>query len=261
MSDSPDPVVMIDLKFKVAGQPMAARLTVPTNRVQTRVMLPIFQGVDDAVVDLVEKQVAADGKTISCKKGCAACCRQLVPIAQAEAPYLAELIESLPPARAEAIRARFAAARDTLQSAGILAALERPEDFPDSELETMGTRYFGLKIACPFLEDESCSIHPNRPLACREYLVTSPAACCADPTPESVVMVKLPGKVSQALQHLGVSPADRFTKWLPLILALQWNAQHPEAEPEKTGPEILNEVLRQLWGKPSAPASPAVEGS
>jgi Fe-S-cluster containining protein len=36
-------------------------------------------------------------------------------------------------------------------------------------------------MPCPFLEDESCSIHPDRPLVCREYLVTSPAELCAGP--------------------------------------------------------------------------------
>ncbi len=44
-------------------------------------------------------------------------------------------------------------------------------------------RYFHLGIACPFLEDESCSIHADRPISCREYLVTSPAVNCADPKP------------------------------------------------------------------------------
>jgi hypothetical protein len=34
-------------------------------------------------------------------------------------------------------------------------------------------RYFLQGVACPFLEAESCGIHPDRPLACREYLVTS----------------------------------------------------------------------------------------
>ena len=39
--------------------------------------------------------------------------------------------------------------------------------------------YFALGVACPFLVDGSCGIRPVRPLACREYLVTSDPAYCA----------------------------------------------------------------------------------
>ena len=58
-----------------------------------------------------------------------------------------------------------------------------------------------MGVPCPFLEDESCSIHPERPLVCREYLVTSPAALCAGPTQEGVTPVAVP-KVSMAARGL-----------------------------------------------------------
>jgi hypothetical protein len=70
--------------------------------------------------------------------------------------------------------------------------LEKIRSLPDSQFDELGHLYFEPAIACPFLEDESCSIHPDRPLACREYLVSSPASACAHPSPESIERVDLP---------------------------------------------------------------------
>ena len=74
--------------------------------------------------------------------------------------------------------------------------------------------YFALGIPCPFLEEESCSIHPDRPLVCREYLVTSPAELCAGPTQEGVTPVPVP-KVSLAARGL----QDEREEWFPLALS------------------------------------------
>ena len=71
-----------------------------------------------------------------------------------------------------------------------------------------------MGVPCPFLEDESCSIHPERPLVCREYLVTSPAALCAGPTQEGVTPVAVP-KVSMAARGL----QDEGDDWFPLATA------------------------------------------
>ena len=43
-------------------------------------------------------------------------------------------------------------------------------------MRILGREYFQLGIPCPFLEEESCSIYHDRPITCREYLVTSPPA-------------------------------------------------------------------------------------
>ena len=128
----------------------------------------------DLVMGRPVKTAEKSGKSISCKAGCGACCRQLVPITPTEAYNLRDLIESLPEPRRSDIRARFAEARRKLDEAGLLEKLLHPETVGD-ELRAVGMEYFRLGIACPFLEAESCSIYPDRPIACREYLVTSPA--------------------------------------------------------------------------------------
>ena len=85
-------------------------------------------------------------------------------------------------------------------TAGVRAALTR------LERRSLGLRYFALGIPCPFLEAESCSIYTERPLVCREFLVSSPPENCAAPTAETVQVIPVEPKVSTALAALGAAP-------------------------------------------------------
>jgi Fe-S-cluster containining protein len=242
---APQAMVTATVGLTVSGQKLEAKITVPAGPVRVRQMLPAFRSLAEAVIDQGVKQVVANGERISCAKGCGACCRQLVPIAEAEARQVRDLVNDLPEPRRSEIRSQFAAARHRLEEAGLLEQLEHPVRFPDGELRPLGLKYFALGIACPFLEEESCSIHPERPIACREYLVTSPAEECAQPNPHSVRYVPLAGKVSNAVIRLAKQRSERFIPWVPLILALSWAESHPDERPQP-GPELLLLVFENL---------------
>jgi Fe-S-cluster containining protein len=185
---------------------------------------------------------------ISCKKGCGACCRQLVPISPVEARHIARLVEHLPKPRQDEIRRRFAEARQKLQAAGLWQRLDERQSWPETQVSDIGLEYFRQRIACPFLEDESCSIHPERPLACREYLVTSPAENCANPTPQSIQWLPLAAKVWVSAARCEPAPDrdQRYLNWVPLIQSLDYTASHPEPPAERTGPELVRQVLENM---------------
>jgi Fe-S-cluster containining protein len=237
--------VTIELQFSMGGERVQAKIPVPAGATRPRIMLPVFQALGDLVVGQAVKAAEKSGKSISCKAGCGACCRQLVPITPTEAHHLRDLIESLPEPRRSEIRMRFAEAHRKLDQAGLLDKLLRPETV-SAELRAIGMEYFKLSIACPFLEAESCSIHPDRPIACREYLVTSPAEECAAPTPEKVACVPMAAKVSSAVADLGVQEETRFARWVALVVAPEWTDSHAEEDARKTGPEILKELFERL---------------
>src|SRR6267142_4110839 len=132
--------------------------------------------------------------------------------------------------RKKTILAKFESARKKLEEAEMLDPLRHPDQFTDEHMRLLGREYFSLGIACPFLEDEACSIYADRPITCREYLVTSPAVNCAAPTAETVSMVPLPaGPVWTAVARLEQERGSRFIRWVPLILALEFAAR---ANPE-----------------------------
>jgi hypothetical protein len=171
-----------------------------------------------------------------------------VPISGIEARALVEVVEGMPEPRRSAVRGRFAAARRRLAEAGLLGTLLRAGALGKEELRPLGIAYFDLAIACPLLEDESCSIHPLRPCVCREYVVVSPPANCAGLTPGGVKCVVLPGKVSVAL-NLMTGRGEGYGQWVPLVLVPEWVAAHPEGLPARPGAELLRELLSRLAGR------------
>lgn len=234
------------IELSLSGVPVRAEITVPTGPTRPLRMIPIFHALADTIVEVALKSVEQQGLQVSCREGCGACCRQLVPIAPVEAVHLRELINELPEPRRSTIRARFAEARLALHQAGLLEKLRNPEGFSDDELRPMGLEYFRQGIPCPFLEREACSIYGDRPVAYREYLVTSPAEHCAAPSPETVHCVRLAAKVSTAVARMGRPvPKGRFIRWVPLILAEERAGTHQE-EPSRPGPELLQELFDRL---------------
>ncbi len=241
--DSPSKWITGKGALTISGTKVELEVTVPANPVRLTKMLPIFQQLTNAVVGVGVSNAEAAGEQISCTKGCGACCRQLVPIAESEAYQLQELVQEMPEPRRATILARFAAAKKTLQQTNLLTKILFPGELSVEEKRRLGLEYFQQGIACPFLEDESCGIHPDRPLACREYLVTSPAANCAAPAAETVHCVAMPGSVSRVVQKLA---ATREVYWVPLILALDWAGEHPDQTSPRSGPEWLQTVFKQL---------------
>lgn len=221
--------------------------TVPAGPTQLDELLPLLQVLSDQVVASAEQEAQAAGTCISCKKGCGACCRQLVPISPVEARHVARLVEEMSEPRRTAVRARFAAAREQLVASGLWQKLAERESWPESGVSEIGLDYFRMGIACPFLEDESCSIHRERPLTCREYLVTSPAENCANPTPQGIEWLTLPAKVWVAAARCEPNGTPgNYVNWVPLIQALDWAEHHAPPAAEKSGPELLRQVIESL---------------
>lgn len=257
MSDAiSDPAEMVTAQVKLAGESWELRtsLSVPTRPIQLRTMLPLVQSFANAVVGAAAEAAEQEGQKISCQKGCGACCRQLVPISEVEARHIAAVVEALPEPRRSQIRTRFAAAHRRLAETGMLETLLRREQWEEGEGRSIGTAYFQQGIPCPFLEDESCSIHPDRPIACREYLVTSPAANCANPSAETVACVKLPMRLWTALALFdAVGPHERFIHWVPLILAPNWAEANPQEPDPQPGPTLLRRFFDHLAARKQAP--------
>lgn len=217
------------LRLSAGELRIAHPITVPDAPVPARDVVPALQGLVNAVVAAAES-----GKAISCRKGCGACCRQLVPVSRTEGERLLDLVDALPRERRGEIKRRFAAAEAVLVPAGFMDRTGRT----DRELSTA---YFALGVPCPFLEEESCSIHADRPLVCREYLVTSPPELCAGPAQDGVTPVAVP-KFSLGARKL----QEEKDGWFPLALLMAWSRQRPQTGARRTGPEWVQRFLKNL---------------
>src|SRR5687768_8887590 len=238
-----------NIRIKVKGRPFEMQMTVPAKPVKPHRMLPIFQKMTNAFVDASVGTVEAQGKAISCKAGCGACCSQAVPISEMEVYQIAELVESMPEPRRSEIKRRFAQGAAHFHKIGWFDKMNAQYDsgpVKSTEAEALEAikvvqQYFREGIPCPFLENQSCSIHESRPIACREYLVTSPAVNCSNPTAETIRMISLIVKPSKTLRDVGSTGRLSHIRPLTLIRALELAEEFPESFQERTGPEWVAE--------------------
>ncbi|MBV9835082.1 MAG: YkgJ family cysteine cluster protein [Alphaproteobacteria bacterium] len=248
-------VISANLRMMVGSMRIETRLEVSPHPIKPQQALPTLLRLVNAVVEETERQVERKGLKISCTKGCGACCRQLVPISDVEAHHLRALVDAMPPARRKVIEDRFAEASRRLQEAGLKAYMMAPTGHSPEEATEFGLEYYELDLACPFLEDESCSIHQDRPLVCREYLVTSPAANCSRLAEGEIDPVEVP-KMSALARTLTDPSGNQSTRWTALSLALEWAAGHPERFPLKTGPEWVDAFLKAVSSIPKPDPPP-----
>ena len=304
------------VELNIGDRTLQGNLAIPAAPVTARELLPILRSFDDSVVGVAWESSERRGVPISCRAGCGACCRQLVPVSLPEARALAKLVDEMPKDRQAAVRRRFSEVLERLRTGGLLErlrassevkdtsgngwgsgdnedAVERPSSdespsgtptanmptqawtcHPDesSEADTqnggagastiqsnpndteekgrLARDYFALGIPCPFLEEESCSIHPDRPLTCREYLVTNPAERCSAPEKGGIDKVTLPIKLSTLLYGLPDvvdSPDASPPRWVPLALALEWvSGRSADGEVTYDAPKLLERFLKRI---------------
>ncbi len=228
----------------VAETPVTVSVTVPAGPTPLSGLLPLFNEFAGVLADHGTQRAAAAGRTVSCRAGCGACCRQPVPLAPSEARALADVVEAMPGPRQATIRARFAAGKAAFAAAGVRV---RGDVIFGPTPEVMRERvaaYMAANVSCPFLEDGSCSIYPDRPTICREYLVTSPAENCALPEPETIARVEIAGSISTALAT--VDAEIEGLRRVLLIDSLDWVADHPAPPPTRTGPQLVEAVFAGL---------------
>jgi Fe-S-cluster containining protein len=200
-------------------------------------LVPLAQRMTDALADTAALAERAEGREVSCRAGCGACCRQLVVLSIPEALWIADLVAGLEPGRRAEVVARFRTIASDLEARGMVEGLLRPDpgpragaSWPDATAAgpvPIAVDYFRLGHACPFLEEESCSIHAERPVPCRDYNVTSPAAWCVDPYVHPVAKVPMPPALTLPLARAAaeLTGADGVVL-VPLVMALDWAAEH-----------------------------------
>lgn len=237
--------------LNVGGVPLDLEMTVPSRPVKPHRMLPIFQKMADSFSAIGVDAEKALGNSVSCGAGCTACCHQAVPVSEAEVYYYAELVASMPEPKRTEVKRRFADSLKHFRESGWFSKLRSQKAHSLKGAEELVLEYFREQVPCPFLEDSMCMVYEHRPLACREYLVTSPAENCWKPTPKDVRTVGLPVKPSSSLKQLtnGEAQSEGF---LILTMALELAEKHRENFPQRTGEQWMAEFFGRLAEKEGA---------
>ncbi|MEW6543783.1 MAG: YkgJ family cysteine cluster protein [Nitrospirota bacterium] len=241
-----------DVSLNTPAGPVTASIDVSTGFVPVTDLVAPLRRLSEQAMELEEREALAAGQPVSCKKGCAACCRMLVPVSAPEAFALRETVARLPEAGRQATLRRVAETRAGLERAGLLAHLteiaETDRQLRDEEMESTNRRYYALRLPCPFLEQEVCSIYEDRPAACRELLVTTPPELCQDVVANPVRWLPVPVRMSTVLglvwSHLVGGPV----RFIPLPLALDWAERHAaENRAAWKAGDLLDQALDKVW--------------
>ena len=148
----------------------------------------------DAVRHLAQRQsklieselnvLQKSGGAVSCRAGCAACCRQFVVVSPIEALAIEQQVRSAD--RAQRRRWEAAHARHGKALARHPSLMRRLQAFraargylSPGEGDALEREYWAVQIVCPFLEKERCTIYAARPFACREHFAVTPSEWCA----------------------------------------------------------------------------------
>jgi Fe-S-cluster containining protein len=222
--------------------PLKGRLPIPPGAMRLPEFVHNLFPLEDRLVGMGVRSAQQEGRTVSCRSGCGACCRQPVPVSLPEAFLLYEIVASQPPEQRECTLARFEAVKEALQANGFGDRSILAEQAVEGAVAGLALDYFQLGLPCPFLESESCSIHSFRPTSCREHLVTSPAELCAAPAERNGMDIRYniglrsvlaPVSMTQALAMLYAELEGEEPVLLPLTLALDRAAEMREARARK----------------------------
>jgi Fe-S-cluster containining protein len=244
----PDAMEPLTLSLTTPAGDVRAQIDVPAGFVPVTAIVPLLHRLSEEAMRLEERRAADARRAVSCRRGCAACCRLLVPVSAPEAFALREMIDALPSDQQARIKTRVDEARHTLSEAGVLDALEdvaeSERQLTDGDLDAINRAYYALRLPCPFLEDEVCSIYESRPAACRELLVTSPADLCRDIERNPVAALPVPLRMSTILSQAWAEVQGEPARLIALPLALAWAERHAgQAGHTRTGPAWLDAAL------------------
>jgi Fe-S-cluster containining protein len=234
------------IKIKVEtpdGALAPAQVTVSDEPAGLTDLVPFIHELTSGVVALAVGRAERDGRKLSCRAGCGVCCCQLVPIAPAEAFYLVDRIGALPITERQLILGRFNDIKNRLAETGLIERIGALGETRDNDSVASG--YFDLHLPCPFLVDQSCSIHEWRPIACREYNVTSPPEMCANPFSAKPDTIKLHRRMSSGLTRFCTEVAGLPLGQVPLPFMFDYHETFKSAA-SKTWPGV--ELFKQAMG-------------
>ena len=181
----------------------------------------------DASVKQIRERYFREGRPIrlTCSKGCAACCEELLHVSELEARLI---VESLTDAQKEDLRKRV---RHWLEQIG-----DRLDD-----REPDGLEYRFWRIPCPVLKNGVCSAYDKRPLRCRSTMTDGPRQACEDlalrPTQRFIDIPELKSKVADQLVQAHLDAGYKEFKFGHLGMMLADHLGLSENAPEAAKPD------------------------
>lgn len=234
------------LKLRVLNNDVEFCFDLPIAPAPAEDFLPTIRQTSERFMNMGVAYAEHMGRNVSCTKGCGACCRQLVPLAPTDARALAKFVRTLPEARRAEVTRRVEAGIEQMRSAGVLDRLKAMGTADPDTMQDTAFDYFRAGVPCPFLENEACGIYEDRPLVCREYLVTSDPKLCATPWTGEAEEVAIPFRMNRMLLKLDAADSQAWRPMLLLLRDVLVDDNDPPAGTDRPGEEWLGRIAQAL---------------
>jgi Fe-S-cluster containining protein len=127
---------------------------------------------------------------------------------------------------------------------------------PDGERYfEVSVRYFRMHLPCGFLEDGECTIYADRPLVCRQYMVTSPAEHCVKFEYDAIDILEPPVRLADGLAEIAGLVEKKPERQVPLFAVLAWAAVAENAKMERSvsGVKLLKCMAKWVDSRSDVP--------
>ena len=253
---------IIGLELDIFGQPVNFRIGAAHKQARLSDIVPLARALSTKLALAVLNKLRKQQKSIPCCKGCSACCNYLIPLSVPEVFRMRQEVLEMPINRRRAIlRLSLNAAKRILDNRPASFDLYSPaKTLAPTELRQLGKWYSALKLSCPFLSGDLCTIYEQRPTACREHIVTGSQFLCELERTDESQLVQMPVSAIEALGQLASELEDTSVEAVMLPLALPWAQENPKRRRQTWPAEMMVERFVEIIKAMAAENSVAAVG-
>jgi Fe-S-cluster containining protein len=154
-----------------------------------------LQDITEQITKSQVQEAIDNNKTISCRKGCSACCSQYLPASLQECEAIVYYLYKHE-AKLSSFISNYAKWKEQIDKnkellENIYKAFSEMWESGFSvesrkKVAELGSEYTKLNIPCPFLKNNSCIIYDARPFVCSSQVAVTPAEWCNPENPDSI---------------------------------------------------------------------------
>ena len=243
----------------VFDESVRINVDVPDRRARLVDVVPLARAVCGRIVEASAARSESAGKPVSCAKGCSACCAvPLLGMSEPEAFSLVEDMKRLSAGDRNRILNGFVELGELAEKTGLYEAVAEGDDQADPlhGFDVYRAWWRQVRRDCPILRHGACSMYPSRPMACREFLVTSdPDLCQASRETRVDIPFRMYHVLARLSDELEGRPPLRNFVLLPLLL--RWyGGQATRAQRTWRGPMLVERFLAILSEMAAQAAAP-----
>jgi Fe-S-cluster containining protein len=248
---------IISFELDVAGKREPFHINVVSKQATLADIVPLARRLSTKLAILFLERLRGNGQSIPCQKGCSACCSYLIPLSVPEVFRLREELLAMPQEKSSRVlKSCTVAAKKILDKSPEGLDVNKLTKNNLAQTDQLSKWYAGLKLTCPFLSDGLCMSYEQRPLACREHIVTGSSFFCQPDHKGEPNVASMPVSVLEALGQLTAELENLDIEAVILPLAFAWAQDNPwhsrRTWPAMTMVKCFVEILELMASKNSA---------